>query len=65
MTPPAVDRSIRETRAEIAYQKIRELIVEGRLAPGSRIIETDLVDRLDVSRTTVRSALQRLNRKVW
>lgn len=63
MTPPAGDRSIRETRAEIAYQRIRELIVEGRLAPGSRIIETDLVDRLDVSRTTVRSALQRFEQE--
>lgn len=32
----------------------------GKLAPGSRIIETDIAARLGVSRTPVRAALQRL-----
>jgi DNA-binding GntR family transcriptional regulator len=36
------------------------LIVWGKLAPGSRIIETDIAARLGVSRTPVRAALQRL-----
>ena len=43
-----------------AYQQLRELIVWGKLAPGSRIIETDIAARLGVSRTPVRAALQRL-----
>lgn len=47
-------------RATDAYEKLRELIVNGRLAPGTRIIETDIADRLGVSRTPVRAALQRL-----
>lgn len=50
-------------RATDAYRKLRELIVRGRLAPGSRIIETDIADRLGVSRTPVRAALQRLSQE--
>jgi DNA-binding GntR family transcriptional regulator len=36
------------------------MIVKGRLAPGGRVIESDLADRLGTSRTPVRSALHRL-----
>lgn len=46
-----------------AYEQLRALIVRGRLAPGSRIIESDLADRLGMSRTPVRSALQRLQQE--
>lgn len=43
-----------------AYRQLRELIVSGQLAPGSRIIESEVADRLAISRTPVRSALARL-----
>ncbi|HEV3050873.1 MAG TPA: GntR family transcriptional regulator [Longimicrobium sp.] len=43
-----------------AYVQLRELIVLGRLAPGGRVIESDLAERLGTSRTPVRSALHRL-----
>lgn len=43
-----------------SYERLRELIVHGRLAPGSRLIETEIADRLGLSRTPIRSALQRL-----
>jgi DNA-binding GntR family transcriptional regulator len=46
-----------------AYETLREQIVNGRLAPGSRIIESDLAERLGVSRTPVRGALQRLQQE--
>ncbi len=46
-----------------AYDQLRELIVHGRLAPGSRIIESDIADRLGLSRTPVRSALHRLQQE--
>lgn len=46
-----------------AYEKLRELIVWGRLAPGTRIIERDLASRLSISRTPIRSALQRLQQE--
>ena len=41
-------------------QRIRELIVEGVLAPGSRVAEAAIADRLGVSRTPVRNALPAL-----
>jgi DNA-binding GntR family transcriptional regulator len=60
-----VDRSNegRNDRVSQAYHQLRELIVWGRLAPGTRIIETDVANRLGVSRTPVRSALQRLQQE--
>ena len=54
------DRGDRLTQA---YEQLRELIVRGRLAPGTRIIETDVAARLGVSRTPVRGALQRLQQE--
>lgn len=39
------------------------MIVWGKLAPGSLLIEIDLAERLGVSRTPVRSALQRLQQE--
>jgi DNA-binding GntR family transcriptional regulator len=53
-------RPSRGDRVEAAYRQLREFIIEGKLAPGSRIIETDIAERLGVSRTPVRAALQRL-----
>lgn len=46
-----------------AYDRLRELIVRGRLAPGSRVVESELADRLGVSRTPTRSALHRLQQE--
>jgi DNA-binding GntR family transcriptional regulator len=43
-----------------AYVQLRELIVHGQLAPGGRVIESELAERLGTSRTPVRSALHRL-----
>lgn len=50
-------------RVSHAYSQLRELIIWGRLAPGTRIIETDIAARLGVSRTPVRSALHRLQQE--
>ena len=61
MTMPTGDRTTREKASDAPYEEMRRLIVEGRLAPGSRLIETDLVKRLEVSRSTIRSALQKLD----
>ncbi len=49
--------------SEAAFQQIRELIVRGKLAPGSRVVEADLAERLRVSRTPVRAALHRLQQE--
>ena len=41
-------------------QRIRDLIVEGVLPPGSRLAEASIAERLGVSRTPVRNALPAL-----
>lgn len=56
-------RNRREDRSSHAYQRLRELIVHGRLAPGTWIIESEVATRLGVSRTPVRAALQRLEQE--
>lgn len=53
----------RTDRPKHVYEQLRELIVLGRLAPGSRLVETDIATRFGVSRTPVRGALQRLQQE--
>lgn len=53
-------------RGELAregYLRLRELIVRGRLAPGTRLIESEVAERLGLSRTPVRAALHRLQQE--
>ena len=45
---------------DAAYARVRDEIVCGRLTANQRLIETDLVADLDVSRATVRAVLTRL-----
>jgi DNA-binding GntR family transcriptional regulator len=51
------------SRPDQVYVRLRDLIVQGSLAPGSRIVETEIATRLGVSRTPVREALQRLQQE--
>lgn len=53
----------REDLVTHAYQRLRELLVWGRLAPGVRIVEKDVAARLGISRTPLRAALQRLQQE--
>jgi DNA-binding GntR family transcriptional regulator len=53
----------RQEVTSTAYQRVRDLIVAGRLAPGAPLVETELSQRLGVSRTPVRAALQRLQQE--
>ncbi len=46
-----------------AYDTLRELIVRGRLAPGTRIVERNLAQRLGIGRTRLRNALLRLQQE--
>src|SRR5690242_19669102 len=48
------------TRAARGTRSLREAILTLRLVPGARLVERELVDRLGVSRTGVRAALQSL-----
>jgi DNA-binding GntR family transcriptional regulator len=59
--PPAITHS--GSLADRAYLEIKQLIFDFALLPGDRFSESDLVDRLQVSRTPLRQALQRLQRE--
>lgn len=48
------------TSAERAFATLRELILSGELAPGTRLGEVELAELLGTSRTPVREALSRL-----
>ena len=49
--------------ADTAYGTLKRDILDFRLAPGDRFTETEIADRLRVSRTPVREALFRLERE--
>ncbi len=50
------------TLARRAYEALRSMILSGALKPGERLGERDLARRINVSRTPLREALQRLER---
>lgn len=53
----------RSDQVSRVYRELRELIVCGQLAPGVRIAERAVAERLGLSRTPVRSALHRLQQE--
>src|SRR6266576_848316 len=60
-TRPVIDRlPAHPTVREVAYRRLRQLIVDGTLAPGPRIFENELADQLGISRTPLREALRQL-----
>jgi DNA-binding GntR family transcriptional regulator len=48
---------------DVAFEKIRTLIVSGSIAPGERLIEESLGQRLGMSRNPVRESLKLLERE--
>jgi DNA-binding GntR family transcriptional regulator len=55
----SVGSSSRPPNADV-YGRLRSLIVTGRIAPGTRLVETEFAERMAVSRTPVREAIRRL-----
>lgn len=47
-------------RGVSAHMRIREMILAGDIPPGAPVVESDLAQRLGVSRTPVREGLKRL-----
>lgn len=54
-----VRRSLAPLREQV-LDELRAAIIDGRLAPGERLIERALIEMLGVSRTVVREALRQL-----
>lgn len=50
----------RKSLHERVVDRLRDMIVFGELAPGARIVESDLAERLGVSRTPLREAIKTL-----
>jgi DNA-binding GntR family transcriptional regulator len=50
----------RPKMSDAAYERLRDAIVRGELAPGEKIKDADLAEMLGLSRTPVREALTRL-----
>lgn len=61
--PPRAPGPATPTLADIAYARLRDSIVTLKLAPGARLTEVDLCQRLGISRTPVRAALLRLQQE--
>lgn len=60
----AAPSTTEERKAEDSvYDRLRTLIVRGKLAPGSRLVEAELAQRLGVSRTPVRAGLIKLQQE--
>lgn len=45
---------------DVVFNTLREAILKGELAPGERLMEIQLADRLGVSRTPIREAIRKL-----
>ncbi|MCL2803065.1 MAG: GntR family transcriptional regulator [Micrococcales bacterium] len=56
MPSPAVYQS----KGEIAYHQVRQMILAGELAPGSRVDQYEIAESLGMSLTPIREAVQRL-----
>jgi DNA-binding GntR family transcriptional regulator len=59
--PPDSKDPIRvDSVVDLAYERIRDLVLGGELAPGARLGQVELAERFGISRTPVREALRRL-----
>jgi DNA-binding GntR family transcriptional regulator len=57
-----MSKRTRSTLKESVYASLRAMILTGELQPGGRLTEGELAQRLKVSRTPLREALNRLER---
>ncbi len=51
---------IRESKKDLAYEAIKEEIINHQLKPGTKLVERQLCDSLNISRTPIREALHQL-----
>jgi len=58
-TRPRIERAAAPLRRQVAAQ-LRDSIISGRLQPGARLIERELIALMGVSRTVIRETLRQL-----
>lgn len=51
------------SKSDYAYREIKNKIIQGELAPLSDIVEERFQEELNISRTPIREAVQRLNKE--
>lgn len=47
--------------SDVAYEKIKEMVLTAELEPGEVIVDSELMEKLDMGRTPIREALNRLS----
>lgn len=57
---PRFDRIERKSTTEIAYEHLKETILDGSLSPGTRLVEAQIAEQMGISRSPVREALSLL-----
>lgn len=59
--PAATDGPAQQRRSLEVFDRLRRAIVTGELRPNEPLIEADIAERMQVSRTPVRESMQRLS----
>ena len=49
---------------DVVFNTLRQAILKGELKPGERLMEIQLANKLGVSRTPVREAIRKLERRL-
>ncbi len=63
MATGEMKRNSGESLENLTYKKIKDLLIDYRLAPGQRLVYQDLANMFSVSRTPVKNALSRLEQE--
>ena len=50
-----------KSKKQIAYEMLKEKIITNQLAPGTMLVERQLCEMLNSSRTPIREAIQQLS----
>lgn len=48
---------------QYVFEKLKQAIIRGEIAPGDRLVESRIAEALDISRTPVREAIHKLERE--
>ncbi|MBY8910120.1 GntR family transcriptional regulator [Salinicoccus roseus] len=58
-------RNVKKSARDYALKQLKNAIIHGHLSPEQTLIETELAERLEISRTPLREALLQLETEHW